>query len=204
MSKIIDSLRRAENIKNGGKSPQTVIKSVAAEPGGSIISTAQNSGQVQAPVSALKEQPLRRTDALPISAKTQDAPTKTIRIAIAIIALAFILLLAANVRLIFLLKNYTRTSSSNSPKLGRLEELIDKNLASLSSRVKDQDAEIKKLNQGVKDRQEQINQLDKDSVAQRTSLENLNKAKKTLFNKVAELEQGLEKLQNPAPAQPKQ
>lgn len=189
MSKIIDYLKKAENRRKGLKSTQTESKPQTIRPNETVIFKAQNTSVIE---------PAREPNLLRPGTATKGFPKNTWMI-VSAIAISLFLLPVAGLGIIAISKKYTQANANTVTRLGRLEELLNKNnqqLTAYSNQFKELGSEIKKLNQQTKESQGLISLMEKNNLAQKTSIDNLTKAKKTLFNKVSELEQRLERLQN--------
>ncbi len=181
MSKIIDSLKKAENKKNGRKYPQNADNSHLEASEETIISAAQRTQDTESEIDFSVPHP-RIID--------KARPKPAWMLSLAIVASLF-LLLGISLSLILKLNNYSKTSTNIATKLNRLEELLDKNnkqSTSFSKQLAKQEQILDKLSRQEQDNQAQIAQLDKKVSAQAVSIDNLTKAKKALFNRVSALE----------------
>jgi uncharacterized protein HemX len=179
VSRIIDSLKRATNQKYSAKYSQATVKNGSAQPESSVILSAQGS-QTENPVESVgKFQPA-----------IANASTKTALIIGLVITASCLLLLGGSLGFAAMSKSYAKANTNTATKLGRLEELLNKNnqqLAAFSNRIKEQESEIKKLSQQTKESQNLISLMEKNNNAQRTSIENLTKAKNSLYKKIEDL-----------------
>ena len=178
MSKILDSLKKADNIKNGKNGFKNQQKDT-------VISSALNK-EVTAPQQSSSLRP-------PSTSQTNTFSTgqKKAYLPITIVSIGIFLLLITNLVLIGTVKNNAKTSANTTEKLNRIEGLLNKNgqqLIAFSSRIKEQDNDLSKVGRQMQSNQDEISQLEKRISSQATTINGLNSAKKTLLNRVSALE----------------
>lgn len=183
MSKIIDNLKKAENQKNGGKYSQPIENPQTAQREESVILAAQNT-----------QRPAEKKHADYFEPEiTSKATPKFNWMVVLLIVVGLFLLVGMSSAIVLMSKNYSKANTNTSAKLARLEELLNKNnqqFAAFSKQLVKQEQVLDKLGRQEQDNQTLTSQLEKKVNAQAASIENLTKAKKTLFNRVGALESG--------------
>ncbi|RJP28755.1 MAG: hypothetical protein C4533_02915 [Candidatus Omnitrophota bacterium] len=102
-------------------------------------------------------------------------------------------------KLFFIVKNYSSNSAEVIVKLNEIDKISQKNTQKLekySSDVSKISSVIGVVDTKIKDSNLRIAELQKQLESQKFAIENLTKAKDTLFNKVSELEAGTTKAKN--------
>lgn len=110
-----------------------------------------------------------------------------------------VILLLLNVRVLHLTRNYYANHDYFREKLNRIEYLLTKNdnrVESIIVNSKQVTSDLDTIKIKIKNVQEQINQLTQDADARTVSMENLTKAKDTLFKKLSALEIELDKIKS--------
>src|SRR3989338_3273312 len=116
MSKIIDSLKKAEAKKNGNSHSQPPGKENPAGADEPIIQSAlEKTGN-----------DYEKTHRPPQTVAARQ-PVKTSPIPITVIIIGFILLLGVNLALMNILRDYRRSNTNAIAKLNRIEEALNKN-----------------------------------------------------------------------------
>ena len=111
-------------------------------------------------------------------------------------ALIFILF-AFNIRLFLIAQNYTSTIQVTLSKLTSFEESLNKNasqISNISMVMQEVSSDLEKINSNINDSIAMINEAKKANEVNAFAIENLTKAKNTLFKTVNELTLELDKL----------
>ena len=119
----------------------------------------------------------------------------------AVIILTFF---ALNLKLFMMVKSYGLKNGETISKLNTIEGLMNdsaRQMKALTSDIGQISTSLESVNIKIQDNNNKINQLDKQSDAQTVAIENLTKAKNTLFNRVNSLEIEINKKNSQTPEQ---
>jgi len=178
MSKIIDSLKKMSEIKKDKLSATSEEASNRT-----IIAQAQKVPHQE-----------RQTPAI-----VQCPPTtlKRSKLITWILIIVLIMLMGFNLILFSMAKNNALLNSYAITKLNTIEQTLNKNNQQLGvflGTVDKLSTELKQTNTQLKDSQETVNYLEKKVKSREVAIENLIKAKKSMYQMVAELYGELDKL----------
>ena len=111
---------------------------------------------------------------------------------------------ALNLKLFMMVKSYGLKNGETISKLNTIEGLMNdsaRQMKALTSDIRQISTGLESVNIKTQDNNNIINQLDKQSDAQKVAIENLTKAKNTLFNRVNSLEIEINKKNSQTPEQ---